>query len=463
MLVHCAHARYVWNLALEQRNYWREWLWVNPTNETVRGSFTKADRARHTLSGYDQNKELAPARNQSPWLKSGSSAVQQQAVLDLDRAFKNWWGNPGHFGRPRWRKAGVHEGFAVRDNKVRRLSRKWGEILVPKCGWVRFRVTRSFQDIERAKSARVTLDRQGRWHVSFTLGQPEVVKEQTGAVVGVDLGVAHTVTTSDSDHSSPGRLQPHEVKRLRRLQRKMARQQKNSKRREQTRLAIARLKATEAARRKDWIEKTTTQLVRDNDIIAIENLRVKNMMRSAAGTITQPGTNVAAKAGLNRSIAQQGWGMFRLRLEQKAQAATTETIVVAVNPVNTSRRCSACGYTTKKNRKNQADFLCQSCGYTANADVNAAINIKQLGLAELTTAGHCGDSAAPSSGTTQTSVVRAKQAQPNPAARPNRGPVKPSMAAKCEPGHRDDRTSRCQTSRLAACGSPVRKGGEDVT
>jgi putative transposase len=101
------------------------------------------------MSVYDQKRELTEARAASPWLAEGSSSVQQQALFDLDRAFKNWWQHPGHFGRPTWRRAGVHEGFYVRDLKVRRLNRKWGEVQVAKAGWVRFRISQSFNKSRR--------------------------------------------------------------------------------------------------------------------------------------------------------------------------------------------------------------------------------------------------------------------------------------------------------------------------
>ena len=362
---HCADARFVWNLGLEQRSFWS------------RGRGTRLPR----LGAVEQAKDLADARQHS-WLGDGSSAVQQQALRDLDRAFKNWWKNPGHFSRPTWRKAGVHEGFAIRDLSVRRLNRRWGEALVPKCGWVRFRVTRQWADICAATSARVTLDRSGRWHVSFTAPPPAFEHRPTGAVVGLDMGTVTTVTTSDGDHlKMPRLLGPGEAQRKRRLQRQLARQQRGSSRRERTKHQIATLAAKEADRRKDWVEKTTTALVRDYDTICIEDLKVKNMVRSARGTIEYPGKNVRQKAGLNRSIQSQAWALFRRRLTDKATNSTSPVELVAVNPVHTSQRCSECGYTAAENRESQAVFRCRSCGYSANADVNAAINICAAGLA----------------------------------------------------------------------------------
>lgn len=135
----------------------------------------------------------------------------------------------------------------------------------------------------------------------------------------------------------------------------------------------------EADQRKDFVEKTSTWLVRSYDLVAVEDLDVKSMLRSARGTVEQPGTNVAQKRGLNRSIHAQGWSRFRRRLEDKA--ATCGVQVVAVDPANTSQRCSACGHTAAENRKSQAVFVCQACGHADNADVNAANNILAVGLA----------------------------------------------------------------------------------
>ncbi len=120
--------------------------------------------------------------------------------------------------------------------------------------------------------------------------------------------------------------------------------------------------------------------MRDYDLISLEALKIKNMTKSAKGTKDKPGKNVKAKSGLNRSILEQGWGMFRQRLTDKAINATVPVTIVAINPAYTSLRCSECGYTDKKNRESQALFCCLSCGYTDNADVNAAKNIIAAGL-----------------------------------------------------------------------------------
>jgi putative transposase len=196
------------------------------------------------------------------------------------------------------------------------------------------------------------------------------------------MGIANSVTTSDGAMlKMPVLLSDQEARRKRHLQRRMARQVKGSNRRKVTKHSFAVLSERESSRRKDWIEKTTTDLVREFDTIAVEDLKIKNMVRSAKGTVKQPGTNVAAKRGLNRSIHAQAWGTFRTRLTDKATRTDSPVLVVAVPAANTSRRCSDCGHVAKENRKSQAVFLCQSCGHHEHADVNAAKNILAAGLA----------------------------------------------------------------------------------
>lgn len=356
---HCVQARFVWNLALEQTNWYRpEW---GPT------------------PGYvAQSAQLTEARAASEWLAAGSFTVQQQALRDFAQAMKYWWA--GTHGRPTWRKKGRREGFrivAVKRGHVRRLNRRAAEVFVPKVGWVRFRLTRPLP--RGAKSYRVTLDPMGRWHIGFAL-KPEPIKRiSTGAAVGVDRGVVNTLATSDGQLLHVPELTLRERAHLVRLQRRLARRKKGSRRREQARRAVARLRAREADRAKDWIEKTTTSLVRDYDLVAIEDLRVTAMTRSARGSIAAPGRHVAAKSGLNRQILGRRWSLFARRLCEKATLA--EVVVVKVDPVNTSRRCRACGHVAAENRKSQAVFGCVACGHVAHADVNAALNILAAGRA----------------------------------------------------------------------------------
>jgi transposase len=297
----------------------------------------------------------------------------QEAVLrDFTQAMTAFFDPENPAGRPSWRKAGRDEGFRIvgrgRGWDVRRLSRKTGEVWVPKAGWIRFRWSRAVPP--GAKSYRVTMDRAGRWHVAFAVIPAPVPAPGNGQTVGIDRGVAVSAALSTGDLLHAPRLTAREQARLRRLQRKLARAKRGSNRRGGARQAIARLRARETDRRKDWAEKVSTDIARRFDVIRVENLQITNMTRSAKGTRENPGRNVRAKAGLNRGILTSGWGVLVRRLAEKAPGR-----VEKVNPALTSQRCSACGRVDRGSRESQAVFRCTACGFAGNADVNAAINI----------------------------------------------------------------------------------------
>ncbi len=255
----------------------------------------------------------------------------------------------------------------MKPSYVRRLNRKSGEVYVPKAGWVRFRWSRQ---VPGAKSFRVTRDRCGHWHVAFAHIPDPVAGPGTGDVVGIDRGVAVSAALSTGEMLRVPGLSAHEADRLRRLSRKLARARRGSGRRGRVKIAVARLKARETDRRKDWAEKASTNIARRFDVIRVEDLRIRDMTRSAKGTVENPGRNVRAKAGLNRGIRRSGWGLLVRRLEDKAPGR-----VERINPVYTSQRCSACGHIARESRESQALFRCVACNYTVNADVNAARNI----------------------------------------------------------------------------------------
>jgi transposase len=188
--------------------------------------------------------------------------------------------------------------------------------------------------------------------------------------VGIDRGVAVAAALSTGQMLHAPALTARERTRLRRLQRTLARGKRGSNRRGRVKHAIARLRARETDRRKDWAEKVSTDIARRFDVIRVEDLQVKNMTRSAAGTRENPGRNVRAKAGLNRAILGSGWGLLVRRLQDKAPGR-----VEKIKPHYTSQRCSACGQVDRDSRESQAVFRCTACGFAGNADVNAAISI----------------------------------------------------------------------------------------
>jgi transposase len=351
---HCAHARYVWNLAVEQQSHWRP--------------------GRAGAPGYlEQARQLTQARAEHPWLAAGSQTVQQQALRDFARAMAAFFEPANPAGRPTWRKAGRDEGFRIvgcrrRQWDVRRLSRRTGEVWIPKAGWVRFRWSRAVPP--DVKSYRVTRDHAGRWHVAFAAVPAPIPPPGNGQVVGIDRGVAVAAALSTGELLHISGLTGRERARLKRLERRLARAQRGSNRRGRIRLAIAGLRARESDRRKDWAEKTSTDIARRFDVIRVEDLRITKMTRTARGTRENPGRNVFAKAGLNREILSSGWGLLVRRLEDKASGR-----VERINPAFTSQRCSACGQVDPRSRESQAYFVCTACGFADNADVNAARNI----------------------------------------------------------------------------------------
>jgi len=176
---HCGHARYVWNLAVEQHAHWRP--------------------GRPSAPSYlEQCRQLTAARAEHSWLAAGSQMVQQQALRDFARAIADFFS--GTRRRPTWRKAGRDEGFrvvAVKPRQVRRLSRKTGAVWIPKAGWVRFRWSRAVPP--SAKSYRVTMDRAGRWHVAFATIPEPIPAPGNGQTVGIDRGVVVSAALSTGE------------------------------------------------------------------------------------------------------------------------------------------------------------------------------------------------------------------------------------------------------------------------
>jgi putative transposase len=315
-------------------------------------------------------------------LAEAPSHTLQQTLRDLERACKTHgtW-------KVRWRsKVRTAPSFRFPDPKhiaVRRLNRRWGEVRLPKLGWVRFRWTRPLGGTIR--NATVSRD-GGRWYVSFCVEDGVVEVAPNGKPpVGIDRGVAVAVATSDGQMHDRTFATAGETARLKRLQQRLARslcvpgRNRRSKRRDATRAQLGRLNARIRSRRSDFAAQTTVRLVRDHGIVAVEDLRIKNMTARARGTVEQPGRNVRQKAGLNRAILSKGWGGFLTQLEYAARyhGAT----VVKVNPVFTSQTCNACKNIARESRESQALFRCVTCGHQAHADVNAAKNILAAGLA----------------------------------------------------------------------------------
>jgi len=320
-------------------------------------------------------KHLTEWRNgtETPWLKDAPGHPLQHALKDLERAYKNFFAKRADF--PRFKKKGQGDSFRYPDAKQFKLDAGNGRIFLPKLGWIRLRLSREV--LGAPKNATVSYS-CGKWYVSIqTEREVEQPVAQATSAIGIDVGIARFATFSDGSFLAPlNSFRKHE-QRLARYQRAMSRKVKFSNNWKKAKARVLRIHARIGNARRDFLHKATTTISQNHAMVCIEDLQVRNMSRSAAGSTEKPGKNVRAKAGLNKSILDQGWFEFRRQLEYKLN--WNGGMLVAVPPQNTSRTCPACGHVSADNRRTQARFACIDCGFEENADLVGAINILARG------------------------------------------------------------------------------------
>ena len=356
-------------------------------------------------SASEMDRQLRDARvNTLPgweWLADLPAQATQQVLKHYLNAWNRYFNriaNPPKFKkRSGYMAVDAPQASALR---ITRLSRHWGEVTILLVGRVWFRWTRPLPGASRGRPGRITGARLIKdplgWHIFFRIEEPVVpVRTNAGSPVGIDRGVVHAMALSTGEMlDMPKLLTSGERRRLLGLERKAARQQlahrerrmqdphaMRSKREGHTREQIAKLRARQARRRQDWLHKTTTNLAKSHGVVVIENLRIRNLTRSARGTIEHPGSNVRAKAGLNRSILGMAWSRAEHMLAYKCPVRGG--VLVSVDPHNSSVECVRCGHASPANRLSQAMFHCTACQHVANADTNAAQVILKRGLAAL--------------------------------------------------------------------------------
>lgn len=330
------------------------------------------------------------------WLSDPSNVVLQQSVRDLDVAYRNWWASlkgkrKGPKVRPpRFKKRRGAQSIRFMSHVFRTGERT---LALSKIGPVPIEWSRPLP--AEPSSCTVIRDASGRHFASFVVevegASSCALHPEDGRCVGIDMGLASLAITSDGEKVPLPKHFDAARKRLRHLQRQAARKRrcvpkgtKASNRLKAVDRKIARLHARIADQRTNGLHQLTSRLVRDHDFIAIEDLKVSAMLRApkplldeAMGRWAPNGR--ASKRALSRAISDAGWASFRTMLEQKAERAGKR--VVAVNPAYTSQRCNQCGHTAAANRPTQDTFRCRSCGHTEHADINAARNILEAGLA----------------------------------------------------------------------------------
>ncbi|MDW5328128.1 transposase [Plantactinospora sp. KLBMP9567] len=365
-----ADHRHIYNAAVEERR------------EAYR-------RARVTVRDGDQSAQLKDIRRADPDHARWSFSSQQATLRRLDKAFAAFFRRikagqtPGY---PRFKGAGWFDTVVwPKDGDGCRWDSTpdSGQTRVYLQGVGHMRVHAHRKVDGRIKT--ISVKREGRrWYLILACDDvPAEPLPPTGGPVGIDMGVAAFLTTSDGVQVDNPRHLAACADRLAEAQRALARRRRGSNRCRKVRARVAALHGKVRRQRLDHAHKTARWLVGQYDLIAHEGLRTSNMTRSAAGTVEQPGRNVAAKSGLNRSILDAGWRVFLNVLHAKAESAGR--VVVEVDPRNTSRLCPTCGHCVAENRATQAVFRCVGCGHTTHADVDAAGNTLRAGLARQTT------------------------------------------------------------------------------
>ena len=314
---------------------------------------------------------------ETAWLADAPVHPLQQTLKDLERAYTNFFAKRADF--PRFKKKGQSDSFRYPDPKQIKLDHGNNRLFLPKLGWLRYRNSREVLGTVK----NVTVSQScGKWFVSIqTEREVEQPVHPSASIVGVDMGIARFATLSDGTVFEPINSFKKQQARLARYQRAMSRKTKFSNNWKKAKAKVKKLHQKIGNIRRDYLHKTTTTISQNHAMVCIEDLQVRNMSKSAAGTADAPGKNVRAKSGLNRSILDQGWFEFRRQLEYKQLWQGGQ--VVAVNPRNTSRTCLCCGHVSAENRRTQARFLCIACGFEENADLVGAINVLRAGHARF--------------------------------------------------------------------------------
>ncbi|SIO00879.1 RNA-guided endonuclease InsQ/TnpB family protein [Nitrosomonas cryotolerans] len=308
------------------------------------------------------------------FLKTVHSQPLQQALKNLEKAFKDGFDKKQPLKRiPKFKKKGLSDSF--RYPQGFKLKQESNKVFLPKIGWVKYRNSR--QVIGDVKN--MTISRKGGyWYVSIqTEYETELKRHSSTSMIGVDMGVTRFATLSDGSYVEPLNSFRKLSKKLAFEQRKLSKKVRFSANWKKQKQIITRLHERIANARLDFLHKTSTEISKNHAMVVVENLKIGNMSKSAKGSVEKHGKNVKAKSGLNKSILDQGWGMFVSFLEYKQACSGGD--VLKVNPQYTSQTCPGCQHVSRDNRKSQSAFECTECGFKANADLVGALNVLERG------------------------------------------------------------------------------------
>ena len=348
----------LYNAALE------EWRW--------------AYRAGESVSLYSQYRELTAIRAGDEFWNGLSVQIGRGVLRRADRARKAFYRRlksgekPGY---PRFKSGGRWHTIELANVNAGMVKRRGRYHYLRIVGLPEIRLRKGLGLPEGAPKALTITLRGRRLFVNLIYAVEREALPRCDAAVGIDMGVSDRLALSDGERVGR-RRKPN--KKLLRAQRRLSRCKKGGHRWRKRRAVLANQQHRERVRNRNACHRITTDLVRRFGLIAVEDLAIRNMTRSARGTIEQPSKNAAQKSGLNRSITEQTWGLIRQQLTCKAAWAGRELVVV--DPKFTSQRCSGCGIVSAVHRKRKR-YECVECGMSEDADVNAARNILHRALA----------------------------------------------------------------------------------
>ncbi len=347
-------------------------------NSSLGDPFKKGGKKRNAYEM--QSSELPKLKKARPWYKQIHSTVLQQNLRKLDTAFQNFFDGKGY---PKFKTRQRFKSFSYPPNQIKLKDDK---IYLPSIGWMRFFKSREIPNGFSVRTITVRQKADG-WYVSIQIEDKSIPSpepkdlRQVKAGIGCDLGIKKLLALSNGEQI----LNPQFEKRLERTkairQRRASRKKRASNNQKRAFSQLARIDQKIVNQRDDYQWKIAHRLIRLADVIVLEDLNIQGMIRKCRAKQNELGKFVkngqAAKRALNRLIRDCSWGNLKLKIQ--SVAAKFGCIVSKVNPKFTSQKCSNCGHIDKENRHKER-FLCTNCGFLADADNQAAINIGTLGL-----------------------------------------------------------------------------------